>query len=231
MIILASGTTPALDFLVQGRRSRARRLTLNEKKAQLARTVNRPPEVMVKVSGGGKTPAHVKAHMHYILRHGVLEAIDDQGEKINGKEAVKDLHESWDLDAAAGQGRYRQATNRVLSMPAGTNPDGLFKAVQHFAREQFFGQHAFMMVLHTPQTDPHPNPPPHPHVHLVVKPEEFDGKRLHIHKAMLETWRTVFADYLREEGIDTNATPRDLRGQTRRPIAAVLYYASREQVI
>lgn len=223
----APGESHDIDFLVNGRRSRTQRFTLGQKKEQLARTVNRVPEVMVKVSGGGKTTQHVRAHMDYITRNGKLDAVNDQGEKISGKEDIKELHDSWDLDAANGQGKYRQAFNIVLSMPAGTNPKGLFKAAQNFAREWFYGQHQYMMVLHTPDIDPHKNAPPHPHVHLVVKAEGFDGKRLHIRKATLEEWRGDFAEKLREQGIEANATPRDIRGKTRKGKTAGMHYAEK----
>ena len=217
-----------IDFLVSGRRARTGRLLPAQRRAQLHRTfVQRAPEVMVKVSGGGKTAGHVKAHMDYITRNGQLEAVNDQGEKVSGKEDAKDLCDSWDLDASDGQGKKRQAFNIVLSMPAGTDPNGLFKAVQNFAREEFFGQHQYLMVLHTPETDPHKNAPPHPHVHLVVKAEGFDGKRLYIRKATLEHWRTAFAERLREQGIEANATPRDLRGQTRKSKKPGVYFAEK----
>lgn len=217
-----------IDFLVSGRRARTGLLLPAQRRAQLHRTfVQRAPEVMVKVSGGGKTAGHVKAHMDYITRNGQLEAVNDQGEKVRGKEDVKDLFDSWDLDASDGQGKKRQAFNIVLSMPAGTDPNGLFKAVQNFAREEFFGQHQYLMVLHTPETDPHKNAPPHPHVHLVVKAEGFDGKRLYIRKATLEHWRTAFAERLREQGIEANATPRDLRGQSRKSKKPGVYFAEK----
>ncbi|AOD16783.1 relaxase/mobilization nuclease domain-containing protein [Xanthomonas fragariae] len=217
-----------IDFLVSGRRARTGRLTQEQKRAQLYRTfVQCVPEVMVKVSGGGKTAQHVQAHMKYITRNGQLEAVNDQGEKISGQEDVKDLFDSWDVDAGDGQGKKRQAFNIVLSMPAGTDPQKLFKAAQNFAREEFFGQHQYMMVLHTPETDPHKNPPPHPHVHLIVKAEGFDGQRLYIRKATLEHWRAAFAERLREQGIDANATPRDLRGQTRKSKKPGVYFAEK----
>ncbi|MGY0343548.1 relaxase/mobilization nuclease domain-containing protein (plasmid) [Xylella fastidiosa subsp. pauca] len=199
-----------------------------QRRVQLHRTfVQRVPEVMVKVSGGGKTVGHVKAHMDYITRNGQLEAVNDQGEKVSGKDDVKDLFDSWDLDAGDGQGKKRQAFNIVLSMPTGTDSNGLFKAVQNFAREEFFGQHQYLMVLHTPETDSHKNAPPHPHVHLVVKAEGFDSKRLYIRKATLEHWRTTLAERLCEQGIEANATPRDLRGQTRKSKRPGVYFAEK----
>ena len=87
------------------------------------------------------------------------------------------------------------------------------------------------MVLHTHQH--------HPHVHLVVKAEREDGKgRLHINKAMLREWRQDFAQEMRRQGIAANATPRSVRGQTKRGAKDVFYrtqargqsYALRERL-
>lgn len=195
-----------------GRSAPARRLSWTETKEQLQRTLSHTPEVMVRVSGGGKTVQHVKDHLDYITRNGKLEAVDDKHEKISGKFSVAALHDAWDLDIGRGQGKNRQAFNLVLSMPAGTNPQKLFTAAQHFAQEQFGGRHHYAMVLHTPETDPHKNPPKHPHVHLVVKAEDQSGKRLNIRKVTLQLWRVSFAEKLREQGIAANATPRYSRG-------------------
>ena len=42
------------------------------------------------------------------------------------------------------------------------------------------------------------------------------SKRLHIDKALLQTWREYFAQLMRERGIAANATRRFLRGQNKR---------------
>ena len=79
----------------------------------------------------------------------------------------------------------------------------------------------------------------HPHVHLVVKAEREDGRgRLHIDKAMLREWRQDFALEMRRQGIAANATPRSVRGQTKRAARDVFYrtqargesYALREKL-
>jgi len=75
------------------------------------------------------------------------------------------------------------------------------------------------MALHTHQR--------HPHVHLVVKAEGIDGRRLHIDKAMLREWRQDFARMMREQGIAANATPRSVRGETKRAAKDVFYRTQR----
>jgi hypothetical protein len=77
------------------------------------------------------------------------------------------------------------------------------------------------MVLHTDQ--------PHPHVHVVVKCEhEFEpGKRLYIRKETLRQWREQFAALMREQGVAANATPRQVRGQVRKPLKDPIHHRLR----
>ncbi len=205
-----------IEFAFGHKKPKGQRLRLGkaEAKAQTWRTVRRTPEVLVRVSGGGKSLGHVKAHFDYISRNGKLDMVNDQGEMMKGKEQVADLFDSWDLDVSKGQGNLKQAFNVVLSMPAGTNPEKVLAAAQGFARETLYGKHQYAMVLHTPETDPHKDPPLHPHVHLIIKAEGYDGKRLHIRKATLQGWRETFAEQLRDQGIEANATQRAVRGVT-----------------
>src|SRR2546430_7206568 len=63
------------------------------------------------------------------------------------------------------------------------------------------------MALHTDQG--------HPHVHVVVKAVSEQGERLNIRKATLREWRQDFARYLRELGVEANATERAVRGEIR----------------
>lgn len=216
-----------LELLIGGRRSTVRRLTLGESRARLWGLVKKAPEVVVKVTGGGKTTQRVLAHMDYITRNGKLEAHTDQGEIVAGREDVRELLDAWDLDISKGQGRFKQAFNIVLSMPAGTPPEKVLAAAQKFAREKFWGEHQYMMVLHEPKTDTHKKPAEHPHVHLVVKAENNQGKRLYIRKATLEEWRQDFAHYMREQGVEAMATPREVRGTTMKAKKTKVYHAEK----
>jgi hypothetical protein len=95
----------------------------------------------------------------------------------------------------------------MFSMPAGTPPDKVLKAVKNFAREEFGLKQRYAMVLHTDE--------PHPHVHIVVKAMSEQGVRLHIRKATLREWRRAFARHLRMLGVAANATDRGVRGERR----------------
>jgi len=209
---------------------------------QIRRTVRgRTPEVMVKVTGGGKKVGAVAAHFSYISQHGELEIETDRGERVTD-DGQKALLKGWHLDLSAGQYRGPRGTkafarpvklvhNIVLSMPSPTPPDKVLAAAKVFAREKFGAKHRYGMVLHTHQE--------HPHVHLVVKAEREDAKgRLHINKAMLREWRQDFAQEMQRQGIAANATPRSVRGQTKRAAKDVFYrtqargqsYALREKL-
>jgi hypothetical protein len=209
---------PALDIVSYGRRGGAGRPLhfSREQIAQIARTVRRAPEVMIKVSGGSNTVQGVAAHFRYIGRRGELEIETDDGERLMGKEVPAQLIDDWDLDLDAlrdswdnmergGRRNPKLVHNIILSMPANTAPARLLAASRDFAREEFALKHRYAMVLHTDQA--------HPHVHLVVSAHNSDGGRLNIQKADLRRWREQFARHLRNHGLEANATPAQLRGK------------------
>lgn len=226
------GDRALVDLVSYGRRGLARRDYLSPAQVeQVARTVRRVPEVMVKVSGGGTRVGAVKAHFRYIGRKDF--AIEtDEGEQLTGKGAAKKLVEDWelDIDAADAQSLYNGRRGRkpgklvhniVLSMPKGTPPEKVLAASRDFARETFALQHRYALVLHTNE--------PHPHTHLVVRAMGENGKRLNIRKATLREWRREFARHMRAHGVPANATERPVRGQGRRHKKDAIYRAHRER--
>ena len=224
-----SGRLAELDLVSYGRRGAHTPLQFSRAQLdQIGRSVRGVPEVMVKVSGGGKSASAVKAHLAYIDRHGKLEVHTDRGEILQGKAVAEHLTEVWNLEAGRGQyrpepepgkidRRPKQVHNVVFSMPKGTPPEKLLLATQKFAREKFALKHRYAMVLHTDQG--------HPHVHLVVKAVSEQGERLYIRKATLRAWREDFAQNLRELGVAANATPAQLRGRKKEPMKDGIYRA------
>lgn len=191
-------------------------------KDQLRRTLRRAPEVVIIVSGSRRgrddDRAAIKGvlrYMLYISRNGRLVTVDEQGAALDGRRAIRDTHAGWDLDmqrlrSARGEPLH-PSFNVIFSMPARTEPDKMFAAVQAFAREHF-QRHQYVMSLHTPETDPGKDVPEHPHVHVIVRAEDEDGRRLSIRKGTLRAWREQFAAQLRARGVDANATARAERG-------------------
>lgn len=177
-------------------------------RARIASVVRRAPQVMVKVTGGGRGMAAIAAHFRYISRAGRLSIEDDRGEVRSGKDAVHDLVEQWRYAGSLidEESHRREAFNIMLSMPSGTDAAILQKAVREFAQQVLAG-HRYVMVLHEHQANPH--------VHLSVRAEAVDGKRLNPRKADLHRWRETFAEKLRGWGIEAEATRQASRGESR----------------
>jgi len=123
------------------------------------------------------------------------------------------------LGGLAAARRTKLVHNIVLSMPSPTPPDKVLAAARKFALEKFGTEHRYAMALHVDQR--------HPHVHMVVKAESEHGRRLHIDKEMLRTWREDFARMMRKQGIAANATPRVLRGKNKGKTKDAIYRAQR----
>jgi hypothetical protein len=210
---------PLFDLFSFARRGPGRRDHLSASEIQqVARTVRRTPEVIVKVlPKSANSLSAVRRHLNYIGRRGELDLETDDGERLRGARVGKALVEEWDLDlddyrrksdltATRGREPVRLVHKVIFSMPAGTPPKKVLSAVKNFAREEFALKHRYVMALHTDT--------PRPHVHVVIKAVSEQGQRLHIRKATLREWRSGFARHLRELGVPANATPRYVRGET-----------------
>ena len=217
------------DVVSYGRRGPTPpRVFSHEQLEQLSRTARGVPEVMVKVTGGGRDGHGVAAHFEYIGRNGVLEIETDDGRTLTGESLGKVLVQDWDLDLyptrlprGLTKNQIRRTAklvhNITLSMPATTDARKVLAAARAFASENFALKHRYALVLHTDT--------PHPHVHLCVKAESEEAERLYIRKATLRQWRADFARHLGEQGIVANATPRAVRGRAERRKSDGIYRA------
>lgn len=201
--IVRSPPTPRLDALAQRRAAVIR--------ARIIATVTRrAPQVMVKVTGGGRGMGAIAAHFRYITKNGKLDIEDERGVASNGKEALHDLVDRWRYGGSRIEevSHRREAFNIMLSMPQGTPPAIVKQAAREFAQDEL-RDHSYVMVLHSHQTNPH--------VHLTVRAESRLGVRLSPRKADLHRWREKFAEKLRGLGIEAEATRQPSRGVARQP--------------
>ncbi len=178
-----------------------------------ATVVRRAPQVMVKVTGGGRSMAAIAAHFRYISKNGRLEIEDQRGETLQGKDSLHHLADEWRMGGAripdeAEPGQRREAFNIMLSMPRGTDPLIVQRAAREFAQAEL-ADHKYVMVLHDHQANPH--------VHISVRAVSRLGKRLNPRKNDLHRWRETFAEKLRGYGVEAEATRQATRGQHRRP--------------
>ncbi len=183
----------------------------------IAGTVDRTPEVMIKVvSPGSNTLQAIRQHFED-LQNGKNRALEMDFfiTPVVGKRAARRLVEDWDFDLDALYWRQpylvparrtppKLAHKLIFSMPAGTLPDKLLAAVRNFARDEF-KLHRYALALHTDE--------PHPHVHVVVKAMSEEGVHFNIRKLTLREWRQAFARHLRAQGIRATATQRPGRRQ------------------
>jgi hypothetical protein len=176
---------------------------------RIAAVVRRAPQVMVKVTGGGRGIRAIAAHLRYISKNGRLEIEDDEGRLARGKDALREIADEWRYGGGMipEVSARREALNIMLSMPRGSAEASIVeRAARAFARDELAG-HKYVMVLHDHQANPH--------VHISVRIEAKDGRRLNPRKADLQRWRGTFAEKLRELGIDAEATRQATRGASR----------------
>src|SRR5687767_4126218 len=89
---------PWLDPVSYGRRAPGARGRLGPAAYEaIARTTSRVPEVMVKVTGGGRSVRQVRDEIEYFHREGDLEIETDDGLRLRGKGVEKELVKDWDL--------------------------------------------------------------------------------------------------------------------------------------
>lgn len=214
-------SAPALGLVLDGAvRAKRKAPNIKDYGEKLARVAKKAPEVVVKVSGSGKKPGQILAHMTYITRNGKVEAENERGERIEGLADVKEVFGEWGLDTSKGSLRQRaQTVNIVLSMPEGTDAEAVRSASREFAQLQFGTNHQYLMALHTDTKQPH--------VHLLVKAQGFDMTWLKRSKADLQEWRDGFAQKMRDQGIEAEATPRRSRGVVRKAATQPMHHLAK----
>jgi type IV secretory pathway VirD2 relaxase len=177
---------------------------------------------MVKITGFSKSAGGVKSNLEYITRNGKVELEDSKGGIYSGKESVKEFFNEWnDFDREGRRQNQRDTMKLVLSMPEGTDPDKLKNAARQFLKESFGANHEYAFALHTDDK--------HPHVHIAIKTLGFDERRLNPRKADIQHWRESFAEKLRDNGIEAEATPRVVRGVVKKSEAQIIRHIEAEE--
>ena len=200
------------------RRKRNSTKNLLSRTSRAARGV---PEVMVKITGFGKSTAHIQSHFDYISRKGDVSLETDTGEHLGNREDIEQYFEEWQEKAKTEQRRQnrRETLHLVLSMPAHVDSESVRQASRSFARD-VFGNHEYAFALHTDSRNPH--------CHLVIRMTDRDGSRINPKKADLQHWREVFAEKVREQGYEAEATSRKARGIIRKRVKSPVWHMTAE---
>ncbi len=159
---MTASRTPVLTEAAVRQRARVLRQRIR------ATVERRAPQVMVKVTGGGRGMGAIAAHLRYIAKAGRLPIEDDRGAVREGREALRAIADQWRFGGMRIQeiSERREAFNLVLSMPTGTDAHVVQQAAREFAKAEL-ANHRYVMVLHTHQANPH--------VHISVRAEGRDG--------------------------------------------------------
>jgi hypothetical protein len=111
---MTASRTPVLTEAAIRQRAQALRHRI---RATVAR---RAPQVMIKVTGGGRGMGAIAAHLRYIAKAGRLPIEDDRGAVREGKEALRAIADQWRLGGTRipEVSERREAFNIMLSMAA-----------------------------------------------------------------------------------------------------------------
>ena len=152
----------------------------------------------------------------YISRHGKVELESESVEILEEKDAIAEYFAEWRDEIERGEQRKnrRDTMHLVLSMPAQVDEMSVRRATRDFAAETFGRNHRYLFALHTDTSNPH--------CHITVLCQGRDGSRLSPKKADLQAWRETFAEKIREQGHEAEATSRRARGVVRKAQRAVI---------
>jgi type IV secretion system T-DNA border endonuclease VirD2 len=104
----------------------------------------------------------------------------------------------------------RDTAHFVFSMPPGSDPKALRKAVRSVGQNTF-PDNEWVIGIHQDKQ--------HPHAHMVVKMRgRKKDKKVRLNKPELYRLREVFAEAAREQGVELTASPRAARGVGKKSI-------------
>lgn len=178
-----------------------------QRRAELWRLVSRHPQVVTRAGAGIKSARALKGHFDYISRGGILPLLDREGMHLKGRPALEEMAKDWaSADAADSRRRPNAVLARplIVTAPPGSPPRAVFSAAYGFAAAHDGLRHDFVLALHTDRS--------HPHAHIVFRALGDDGVRLIWDPPDLEMNRRRFAQALRDQGLEVDASSRLSRG-------------------
>jgi hypothetical protein len=100
--------------------------TKSDVRGRLQGIARKSRQVMIKITGGGRSGKSIKSHFDYLSREGELTLRDQDGREITGKEAIEGLAWGWKHSGPVLEesGARKEAFNIVFSMPVSMITDG-----------------------------------------------------------------------------------------------------------
>ncbi|WP_370386316.1 hypothetical protein [Snodgrassella alvi] len=168
--------------------------------ANLRTAALKQPEVMVKITRRKSNASNglkgIRNYLDYISRNGEVEVENQDGEKLNGKKALRNQTKDWQKLGIPENEKSCEALNIVLSMPAGMPPQAVKDAAREICRRTVSQGQQCESALHT--DNERPDEPTHQHVHLCVLIRDESGQRLNTRKNDLFEWLLRFFEKMRE---------------------------------
>jgi len=179
------------------------------------------PQAVLKVSSYSHGQSRAGAHLSYIARNGDLEVEDPQGNRLQDPEEFKERLEDWAMDFDTRKDS-RDTVNIILSAPEKSELGAVEDSVRDFAKKTFGDSNDYLFAIHN-DTD-------HPHGHLMVKMRGYDGEKLNPGRKDLREWRASFAETLRENGVQVDASSRSERGVGRKGTKQKIYHIQKRTI-
>ncbi|PZN94124.1 MAG: hypothetical protein DCF30_20850, partial [Hyphomicrobiales bacterium] len=132
----------------------------------------------------------------HIVKHGAMT--DDSGRSIadagSARQAVRDWGPSLRSQSP------RDTMHLMISAKAGTDVAALTDAVREFLHDRF-ADHKFMFGIHTDKESEG-----HIHAHAIITVKNENGQKIHPNRDDFRTWREVYAEHARAQGLKIVAT-------------------------
>jgi hypothetical protein len=204
---------PLLDF-GRTRTVKGAALYLKMSRAERLRAARGVRQAIVKVRSFPHGIKGVGKAMSYISRKGTLPLEKDNGELVKGLEEQRELVRDWAVDFDKREDS-RDGAHIIFSMPPGSDPEALRKAVRTTGARAF-PDNEWVFAIHQDKN--------HPHAHMVLKMRGREQElKLDPRKADLHRLREIFAQAAREQGVELAASSRAARGIGRKAMRQVVY--------
>lgn len=132
----------------------------------------------------------------HLSRYG--ELVDDRGQSISDAPGARGTARDWGPSLRSQA--PRDTMHLMISAKAGTDVAALTDAVREFLHDRF-ADHKFMFGIHTDK-----EAEGHIHAHAVITVKNEAGQKIHPNKDDFRTWREVYAEHARAQGLRIVAT-------------------------
>jgi len=132
----------------------------------------------------------------HIAKQGALT--DDAGRSIADTGTAREAARDWGPSLRSQS--PRDTMHLMISAKAGTDVGALTNAVREFLHDRF-ADHKFMFGIHTDKESEG-----HIHAHAIITVKNENGQKIHPNRDDFRTWREVYAEHARAQGLKIVAT-------------------------